>query len=103
MEKVKTLQQEYPMASIRELAEEAGLDTRTIRKLISEGELHAIYLGNSIRVLRIDWKKFLEERRDTARQLDPKRVKAGKKSAEARKNSSPNNQGDSQTLLVDQK
>ena len=79
MEKVKTLQQEFPMASIRELAEEGGFDTRTIRKFISEGDLPAMQLGHSIRILREDWKKFLEERKLSA-----------------------NKQGDSKTLLVDQ-
>ena len=79
MEKIKTLQHEYPMSSIRELAEEGGFDTRTIRKFISDGDLPAMQLGHSIRILREDWKKFLEGRKI-----------------------SYDKQGDSKTLLVDQ-
>ena len=51
------------MFGVKELAEESNLDTRTIRKFIYDGDLPAMQLGHSIRILREDWKKFLEERK----------------------------------------
>ena len=52
-----------PLLTARDIADEAQVSLRTVRRLIAEGELEIVQVGRSVRIRRSAYLAFLHRRR----------------------------------------